>query len=224
MNVSNKTLCRLDPEQKSSGVMRATGRWFLVWCSLFSASTILYWCTATTGIGPSVPFKIDWIYQAGSESLSLVSLQQNALAGSEKSSITTSSPLQSTNTSMVFLLDLDHEFQATPPSQTDAINRTIMVRHRQLQKSNDFRLINNPKIGTTVAYLAMVVVFLMIFLCHLWDIVEGVFCCLFCCHCPWFWRCILDDEITDCPSDLEMDNSQEGNFVDEEESKTAEDS
>jgi hypothetical protein len=57
-------------------------------------------------------------------------------------------------------------------------------------QKEDFRMIKNKKLSIFVMYLAMVVVFFLIFLCHAWDVIEGFVCCICCCRCPWFWKCL----------------------------------
>jgi hypothetical protein len=72
-------------------------------------------------------------------------------------------------------------------------------RHQQVNnepgpenpRENKYRLIKNRKLAMFVSYMAMVAFFFLIFLCRLWDVVEGLVCCLCCCNCPWFWRLVI---------------------------------
>jgi hypothetical protein len=62
------------------------------------------------------------------------------------------------------------------------------------------RLIANKQIAMLVSYLAMIVVFFLIFLCRLWDILEALLCCVFCCRCHSWMTPLLSNAAT-CLSD-----------------------
>lgn len=70
-------------------------------------------------------------------------------------------------------------------------------------RENKYRLIKNKKLAMFVAYMAMVAFFFLIFLCRLWDVVEGLVCCLCCCNCPWFWRLVIFRDMGAKENDIE---------------------
>lgn len=55
--------------------------------------------------------------------------------------------------------------------------------------NHEFRLITNPIWSTVVSYLAMVLIFLLIFYCHVWECLCYILCC--CCRhpCPQQYIC-----------------------------------